>query len=44
LVCAQLMQRLPVKLADKKFNDPHTKTNILYQVRRLAVRVGRGHA
>ena len=28
----QLLQRLPVKLADKKFNDPHTKTNILYQV------------
>ena len=26
------MQRLPVKLAEKKFNDPHTKANILYQV------------
>jgi len=29
----KLMQRLPVKLTDKKFNDPHTKANILLQVR-----------
>jgi len=29
----KLMQRLPVKLTDKKFNDPHTKANILFQVR-----------
>ena len=34
------MQRLPVKLVDKKFNDPHTKANILLQVR-LGSRVAR---
>lgn len=31
-VLQQLASRLPIKLTDAKFNDPHVKANVLLQV------------